>query len=366
MRVFPKKKRTSCLKRVNNNSVKTLSFFNKILFFLNSIVALLLLFSCIVPYISVEHFPFLYVFSLGVPVLVILNGIFLAYWLLSFKKQFLLSFIILVIGYFSLGSFVVFKDDSEVKINYDNAIKVLTFNSQGFHGDFSRDEEEINNEIIEFIEEQNPDILCFQEFDYKKVRSNEFSDYPYRYINFEYGVYTDKVIQGIYSKYPIVYKGSLDFPDSANNSIYIDVKYGIDTLRIYNVHLESLSVKPSSIKKENSEKLFKRLGNSFVKQQEQAELLVAHAREVSYKKIICGDFNNTQYSSVYSTIKGDKKDTFMEKGNGFGRTYDFKFIPLRIDFILVDQGFDVLSHQNYNEKLSDHYPVMTTLRLKNK
>ncbi len=366
MRVFPKKKRTSCLKRVNNSSVKTLSFFNKILFFLNSIVALLLLFSCIVPYISVEHFPFLYVFSLGVPVLVILNGIFLAYWLLSFKKQFLLSFIILVIGYFSLGSFVVFKDDSEVKINYDNAIKVLTFNSQGFHGDFSKSKEEINKEIIQFVEKQEPDILCFQEFDYKKIKSKELSMYPYKYINFDYDVYRKRVIQGIYSKFPIINRGSLEFPKTLNNSIFVDIKKEKDTIRIYNIHLESLRVRPSSIKKENSEKLFKRLGNSFVKQQEQAELLVAHAREVSYKKIICGDFNNTQYSSVYSTIKGDKKDTFMEKGNGFGRTYEFKFIPLRIDFILVDQGFDVLSHQNYNEKLSDHYPVMTTLRLKNK
>ena len=60
----------------------------------------------------------------------------------------------------------------------------------------------------------------------------------------------------------------------------------------------------------------------------------------------------------------DLKDTFKEQGNGFGRTYDFKFFPLRIDFILADQSFEVDSFKTFDVEYSDHYPIMTRLSLK--
>jgi len=326
-------------------------------------MALLLLFSCIVPHISVEHFPFLFIFSLGVPVLVVLNGVFFIYWLLGFKKQLFLSLITLIVGYFVLGSFVVYESDEQSPKLNENTIKVLTFNSLGFHWDNRMDLSELNTKIINFINEQDADILCFQEFDYSKVRSKDFSEFPYKYITFEYGVSSDKMVQAIYSKYRIIKKGAVGFLDTENDAIFSDIIVKNDTIRIYNTHLQSLNVRPGSIKREEPEKLIKRMGNSFVKQQGQAEMLVAHASKTKYKKIICGDFNNSQYSSVYNTIKGEKLDSFMEKGYGCGRTYDFKVIPLRIDFILVDKEFEVLSHKNYDIKLSDHFPIMATLRL---
>ena len=54
-------------------------------------------------------------------------------------------------------------------------------------------------------------------------------------------------------------------------------------------------------------------------------------------------------------------DAFKASGNGFGRTFNFKFFPLRIDFILVDDAFTVNSFKTYDVELSDHYPVKTTL-----
>ena len=79
--------------------------------------------------------------------------------------------------------------------------------------------------------------------------------------------------------------------------------------------------------------------------------------------IICGDFNNTAYSYVYKEIKGNLIDTFKEAGNGFGRTFDFKFFPVRIDFVLVDDRFKVNSFKTYDVKLSDHYPIMAKVKL---
>jgi len=48
--------------------------------------------------------------------------------------------------------------------------------------------------------------------------------------------------QAIFSKFPIVKSGSIEFPNTANNAIYADIVKGSDTIRIYNVHLQSLRI----------------------------------------------------------------------------------------------------------------------------
>lgn len=338
-----------------------LSIVNKFVFFLNSIAALLLLFSCIVPHISLQSISFLFIFSLTVPYLVALNALFLIYWMVKGKKQFWLSFLVLLIGYFSLGTFMKFFDSNPASA--EKSLSVLTFNTQSFHGNSRRDNPKLSDSIVKFIRVEDADIVCFQEFDYAKIKSKDFKQYRYKYVNFEFGVNSGKVLQAIYSKFPIINKGSLNFPKSGNNALFADIVVNSDTVRIYNLHLQSLRVRPSSIRREESQKLLERLGNSFVMQQEQAEIVLEHSKGTPHKKIICGDFNNSQYSSVYYDIKGDMKDTFMEKGSGYGRTYNFKFLPLRIDFILVDEQMEVLAHKNYDVKLSDHFPVMASIKL---
>ena len=338
-----------------------LSILNKFIFFVNTIVALLLLFSCVVPHISLRSISFLFIFSLAVPYLVAANAMFLLYWILKGRRQFWLSFLVLVIGYFTLGTFIkFFKSNREPT---EENLSVLTFNTQSFHGNSRLTNPQLSDSIVKFIKEENADIVCFQEFDYSKIKGKDFKQYPFKFVNYEFGVYNDKVIQAIYSKYPIIQKGSLEFPNSNNNAIFADIKIESDTIRIYNLHLQSLRVRPGSIRREQSQKLLKRLNTSFVKQQEQAEIVLEHSKTTSHKKIICGDFNNSQYSNVYNDIKGDMKDTFMEMGLGYGRTYNFKFLPLRIDFILVDEQMEVMDHKNYDVKLSDHFPVMASIKL---
>ena len=44
-----------------------------------------------------------------------------------------------------------------------------------------------------------------------------------------------------FSRYPIVDKGRIDFPNSKNNlCIYTDLQIGKDVVRVYNAHFESL------------------------------------------------------------------------------------------------------------------------------
>ena len=57
------------------------------------------------------------------------------------------------------------------------------------------------------------------------------------------------------------------------------------------------------------------------------------------------------------------QDSFEEKGSGYGRTYNYHGLPVRIDFILADEGIEVKSHKNFNVKYSDHFPVMASFSL---
>ncbi len=99
-------------------------------------------------------------------------------------------------------------------------------------------------------------------------------------------------------------------------------------------------------------------------QLQQAELVKKHHRNAPYKAILCGDFNNTQYSGIVRFISDEMKDSFIEKGHGFGSTYYFKFLPFRIDYIFTDNSIDIVDHQNFYIELSDHYPIMATIQLR--
>lgn len=335
------------------------AFFDQLIFGLNVLFGASLLLSCFVPFIPNDKAPIVAFFSLGIPILVFINLFFLLFWLFRRKRQGFLSLLVLVISYFSLSSFFMFRFSEKAVEESD--LSIMTFNVRGFNKN-----EEIKNptlfeEILDLIKTENPDIICFQEFNDNRQKS--FSNYKHKYL--KYIDNKGKVTLAIYSKYPIIHSGLVNFPESPNNGSFADIVYKKDTLRVYNLHLESLRIVPGAVARgqEQSSKLFKRVSHSFKKQQEQAELILTHRKSTNYKTIVTGDFNGTEYSNVYKTIKNnDLKDTFKEKGTGYGRTYNFKYYPVRIDFILADHRIEVTSHKNYDVKLSDHFPVMASFR----
>lgn len=339
--------------------MKISSFLQRVMFATNLLFSVLLLLACIVPYTSLASLAFI---SLTVPLLVLIHMLYFLYWLLQKKWAILLSFFVLIFGYFSLGTFITFNGTSGVS-ELENELSIMSFNSFSFQGKAGERSFNVSDSIIDFIHKENPDIICFQEFDYRKIRSTYFEEYPFRFVDFEFGADRERVISAIYSKYKIINKGIIEFPKSSNSAIFVDVVIRTDTLRMYNLHLQSLRVRPASIKSESSDRLFSRLRKSFKKQLEQSQIVRQHMNESPYRNIIGGDFNNTQFSNPYFTLKGDLKDSFLKKGNGYGSTIDFWRFPFRIDFILVDPSFEVLSHKNYNIDLSDHEPIMASIKI---
>lgn len=339
--------------------MKGLKLGNKFVFVINSLVAFLLLISYILPYIEPKSFATLSVLSLSVPLLLLLNFIFLIYWLLRVKKQLLLSLIVLLLGWNHINT--MYKFSASKQVEDPNNISVMSYNVRLFNVFDWSPSKTVKEDIVSFIQKEKPDILCLQE--YTRGLPVKFEGY------YNFNATYNKTAKGglaIYSRYPIINTGSLEFPNTSNNAIFMDVVKLKDTLRIYNLHLQSSGIKTdvANLKKESSGEIFKQVSSTFKAQQEQVELFLKHKSKCTYKIIITGDFNNTAYSYIYREIKGDDfNDTFEEAGNGFGRTYDFKFFPLRIDFILSDKDITVNSFNTFDIKLSDHYPIKATLKL---
>lgn len=319
----------------------------------------MLLLSYILPYVAPNNFAILAVLSLAVPFLILTNLLFLLYWLMNVKKQLLLSLFVLIVGFNHVSSLYNFSNSKDIET--DNNLSIMNYNVRLFDLYNWNNLENVQEDMVAFIKKEAPDIISFQEYHpHEKV---DLSFYEYKYEKLSGA--RDKYGQAIFSKFPIVNSGSIEFPDTGNNAIFADIVKDNDTIRIYNVHLQSLHIdtKNGELLKENSGRLIKRASETFKMQQFQSELFLLHKNKSPHKMIICGDFNNTAYSYVYKEIKGDLTDAFGNAGNGFGRTFDFKYFPVRIDFILADKTFKINHFKTYDVKFSDHFPILTKVSL---
>ena len=314
--------------------------------------------------VPAEKSGFFAVLSVLLPLVFLCNTLFVVYWIFKLKKFFLLSLCFILIGLYIHPS--IYKLEHSKDFEALDTFSILSFNTRDFNVNKAIKKDNIDSLIIDFIEKEDADIVCFQEFYHAMKRSDKLADYPYKFVDFVYGETSGRVIQAIYSKFPILKVEPIEFPKSANSAIYANILINGDTVRLYNLHLQSFKIRPTvkTIKNENSKRLFGRIKMVMNLQQQQVGIIKDHCNKSPYKNVLVGDFNNTSFSNIYKNIKGDFKDSFLEAGKGFGRTYDLKGIPMRIDFIMADDYFKILEHQNYDVKLSDHYPIKATLKVK--
>ena len=134
--------------------------------------------SFLLPYISPVIIPVFAILSLFVPVLLIMNFVCTIYWLLKLKKQFLLSLIILGIGWFFAPPFYKISSNTS-SLNSD--LKVMSYNVKTFDLFSNNKAIEKKQNGYDFIAEKNPDILVIQE--YYKSKKVQFS-FPYKYVKF--------------------------------------------------------------------------------------------------------------------------------------------------------------------------------------
>ncbi|MGY0426136.1 MAG: endonuclease/exonuclease/phosphatase family protein, partial [Polaribacter sp.] len=215
--------------------MKKMFFFNKMMYFINSIIAILLLVSFLLPYISPKTIPVFAVLSVLMPILLILNVLFVIYWLIKLKKHFLLSSVVLIVSCF------IFPPLYKISANnssLNNDLKVMSYNVKSFDLFFSKKNTSTYKNGFDFIATKNPDVLAIQEFyKSKKIKIS----YPYSYIKINKK--KTKFGMAIYSKFKIINSGSLNLKNTNNNIIFADIIRNKDTIRVYNLHLESFRIK---------------------------------------------------------------------------------------------------------------------------
>jgi endonuclease/exonuclease/phosphatase family metal-dependent hydrolase len=335
------------------------------MFVLNIALAVMTFIAYVLPFLAPKSFPILSVVTLFMPLFFIINGLFFAYWAIQLKKRMIVSGLVLLVGITFINKFYKF---SAVELpKGENDFTIMSYNVHLFNVFKWIDRDDVPSEILTFINDKNPDILCIQE--YSSSANIDFKVYPHRYI-FKNGS-NIKTGQAIFSKFPIIDQGNIPFANTTNNIVFADIKKGKDIIRVYNMHLQSLKISSDvneidenieAINQDKSQMMFKRISVAFKKQQQQAEIFKEHKKHCKYPIIICGDMNNSAFSYVYRSIKGKLKDGFEEAGKGFGETYKFRYYPARIDYVFVDEKMSVKKFESFPEFInSDHFPIMARL-----
>lgn len=344
---------------------------------------LLLICSYLSVVVSPESNTFFAFCGLLYPIIFALNIIYLIYWIVRWRLFFIcISAFSIIIGYSFFFDFIAFQIKDKPKVS--NSVKVLTYNVRLFDVYRWEGNNEYKKYIFNFIYNENPDIICIQEFYNNKKMfgfgSTEKIINNTKAVNFhisnvfkrgnaEFGIAT-------FTKYPIIKRGEFRFRGKTNVSIYTDVLINNDTVRIYNIHLESNRLgKEDYIFSSNAEmdidnkylstvkNIFNKLKRTYIIRASEVDIISEHIRRSPYPVIVCGDFNDTPVSYTYNKISKNLTDAFINSGTGIGKTYIGNIPSFRIDYIFHSKKIKSSNFKIPNVKFSDHYPLTCNLTI---
>lgn len=331
-----------------------MKIFRLILFIVHLGILFLLFGVLLNDYVSPKVFPWFNLLSLGFPLLIITYILLTFFWIFSWKKR---AFVFLFLGLFFMNPVKRWVNYSTENKEVAN-LKVVTFNIKAGKLGFE--------EIQEYINQQNADLVFIQEYDGSQ-------ELKLKNLTGKHNV----PIVSFYTKYKILTRKNLfaemHYSDFNAQSEQIDLEIKGKTYRIINVHLESFKIEKKMVKlngngdedKQKVKDLVKRLVPTFKMHQEQVEIIRKSIDESPYPVILAGDFNSVPNSYEYYHLGKNLKDAFLEVGKGSGTSFhDFKY-PLRIDYIFTSPSIKPVTYKvDHSVKLSDHFPVIATFKIK--
>lgn len=361
---------------------KDLGYFSKTVFICNMVAVCFLLLSYAASFINPKTAWFLPFFGLGYLPILIVNIGFVLYWLVRRPTYIFYTLVPILFGWNLLTQHIGFRPKQKDISKKEDVIRVMSFNAHLFSEVKETSSNTIRDEVVSLIKNTDPDILCMQEFFTKIKGTKQMSD---RILTesglqdyfFEPATKSEHEGYGqvIFSKYPIIHSGTITKNEyGINRIIFADIVKGPDTIRVYNVHLRSFGLQtedkefiqnPSNTPHEEqaTTRVGRKLKYAFERRSQQAEALRNHIEATHYPIIIMGDFNDTPMSYSVNLIGKGMKNTFQEKGQGWGITH-YEMLPIfQIDYIFCSPRFQVQNYQIIKQELSDHYPIFADIRL---
>ena len=351
---------------------------------LNSIVVVLFLIGCLVPYLNPVTWWFMGFLGLMFPYLALLLLLFIFFWLVIKPKFFLLPLLTLLIGYKQLSVlFAVNKIQTFSEKKDSTHLRIINWNIRSLEGLSNKaskkrvDRATIPSAIID----QNADVVCLQEFNTSSKQDNLapfINQFPYNYFSSDFSRDAPagyKAGSLILSRYPIVDSGKVQYPGAQGESlIYADIMKAGKRIRIYTTHLQSFRFKKEDyqdiekLKKNESpavsKSIVQKMKLAFTIRGEQARIVREALDNSPHPALICGDFNDVPNSYTYFHIRDKWQDVFITTSLGIGRTYLAIAPTLRIDYILPDNNFNIHQFDMIDEGLSDHLMLVADVGLK--
>jgi len=334
-------------------------------------------FLCILMYFIVGADPSIFwmfsIASLILPVVFLINILILLFWLVFKWQNAWLPFICLLAGWNPFFLMFSFGENSNANKCQKDPVSIMSYNVYGLKQlkDTTQAMAEMKkNKFISFIRQYDPDILCVQEDNFFADEViNRSGIYPYFHYMIQHGA-------AIYSRFPILDKGRIDFGTRTNSCLWVDALIQGRTVRVYSLHLQSnqLAREISALQKEeqqgkgflnNIRRMLSKYKKNTIVRSHQAKLVTDHAMQSEKPCIIAGDLNDTPFSHCYKLLTKHWNDSFLECGSGLGTTFAGALPGLRIDYILGDQNsISFCTHKVFQTSFSDHHPVFVKFYVK--
>jgi len=355
---------------------------------LNFILVAAFLLACVAPYLNPVSWWFISWLGFTFPVLLILMVISILFWLFWKPRYSLLLLLVLLAGWKNISVFYAFHFSRD--FNYEKpagVLRVVTWNVARFIEIKKNNNagSQIRSKMMEQLLDQDADILCLQEFHSSAL--NDYYDnisyirkklrYPFFYFSYDEDGSKQYYSSIIFSRLPIIDSGLVYYPSPSFHEplMHADIKFNDDTVRVFTTHLQSVQFKKRDYQRineiknyedslvSNSKTIFSKLRKGIEKRSIQANVIKDELRQSRYPVIFCGDFNDVPNSYTYFTIRGNMQDAFLAKGSGMGRSFTSISPTLRIDYILASKDLSVLQFDRIKKKYSDHYMLVTDLKL---
>lgn len=359
-------------------------FFGKLLVLVFALLAFIglvtMTLSVASPYIDPKHINWMPFFGLAFWEIFIFNVlVFIALLLLWSRKVWIavLALVIAIPGLkksYSIGS----------QVNEDSFLRLMTYNVHHFrHVDGETDKESHAFQVIDKIREQNPDVLCCQEFGvYQKGVSRVKAIERFaQNTGFQYVYYNKKRAYGgnvIFSKFPLTkVESETGLGKEITSGILVSVDAGEKgQFYLANLHLLSYNVSDSEIDVLTSStelrnqfdtvgmSVVRKLKYAFERRSDEIAMILESLKPLDGPIVVCGDFNDTPMSFIYKQMQdAGFVDSFTKVGRGIKPTYAGKLPLMRIDYIWGNDGVKPLKFKRFKNKSSDHYPIMLDLKI---
>lgn len=334
----------------------------------NVCTILLMWLAVISTFVSPSSYPTLSLLGLFFPIFVVVDIAFFFFWLIF---RFYLVWVPLVGLMVVAGYAMDYCPINTKKYLSDSAICVVTYNLGKVN------EEEERQEVLNYLKEKSPDIVCFQEIQDNLVNMPEFQ-------NIVDSMHYHKVkgtAKCILTRFPVLGDTlHIDYPTRNNSSMACWVYCQGDSMLLVSNHLESnalsdsdkteyknMILEPEQQRVEHGSRLLiRKLRDAAYYRGDQTDTLCSLIDKNAEKSIVmCGDFNDTPISYTYQRIARRLDCAFRKIGRGVGFTYSQSGIFVRIDHIFVSSDWQCIKcYVDEGVTASDHFPMVAYLQKK--